>query len=121
MAEDPQSDERALNALTGHTGTEMRRGYQQKADPMVRKKAAETRVAIRRMAREASGGAAAAVAAPDPKPTPSPTPASVVPGKVEHQARAEVVDSAGATEDVVRAGDRARTGDVQLGKLAFYH
>ena len=30
----------------------------------------------------------------------------------------EAPDRAGASE---RAGDRGRTGDVQLGKLAFYH
>jgi hypothetical protein len=42
-------------------------------------------------------------------------------GKVENQAPAELNDSAGVEEEEWRAGDRTRTGDVQLGKLAFYH
>ena len=42
-------------------------------------------------------------------------------GKVENEAPAELGDSAGVADEGWRAGDRTRTGDVQLGKLAFYH
>jgi hypothetical protein len=62
--------------------------------------------------------ATAAGEASPPIPPPTPTPESL--GKVEDEAPAELDGSAGADESW-RAGDRTRTGDVQLGKLAFYH
>jgi hypothetical protein len=37
------------------------------------------------------------------------------------RAAIESTQQARATSAVSRAGDRGRTGDVQLGKLAFYH
>ncbi len=41
--------------------------------------------------------------------------------QMENPPETEVSAGEGDSEDFDRAGDRTRTGDVQLGKLAFYH
>ena len=120
LAEHVESDNRVFNAITGHASDAMRREYQNRRDPTVLKKTTEARVELRALARQAGEAAATAAGeASPPTPPPTPTPESL--GKVENEAPAELGDSAGVADESWRAGDRTRTGDVQLGKLAFYH
>jgi hypothetical protein len=109
-----------LNAITGHASDAMRREYQNRRDPTVLKKSTAARVELRALARQAGEAAATAAGeASPPTPPPTPTPESL--GKVEDEAPAELDGSTGVADEGWRAGDRTRTGDVQLGKLAFYH
>jgi hypothetical protein len=122
MAQHVEQDERVLNAITGHAGSGSRRGYQNKLDPTVMRKSTETRGKIRGLALKAGEAAVPVLTADEQSPpVPPPAPAPDTLGKVENEAPAELGDSAGVADESWRAGDRTRTGDVQLGKLAFYH
>lgn len=57
LDEDVESDARALNAITGHTSTEMRRRYQQRENPKIIAKAAVARNRARELALAAAAAA----------------------------------------------------------------